>query len=70
MSKTLKTSKVNYFDFKPGTKVIVIERHSTYDGEQLTLPYSECVAFNDHRISSGVLTDGKIHYMYDFELED
>ncbi|CAL9961981.1 hypothetical protein VPHK567_0066 [Vibrio phage K567] len=62
-------STVNYFDLKVGTEVLVINRVDEYDGEKLPLAYSECVAKDDYRIQNGEpLTNGKIHYMYDFEL--
>lgn len=63
-------SNVNYFDIKVGTEVIVIERIDEYDGEKLPLAFSKCVAADDPNIQNGDLTEGKIHYFYDFELAE
>lgn len=62
-------SKTDYFDLKVGTPIIVIERIDTIDGELLKLPFSKVVAANDPRIGES-LTDGKIHYLFDFEMSE
>ncbi|AFN37266.1 UNVERIFIED_ORG: hypothetical protein GCAPEGMB_00079 [Vibrio phage V07] len=60
-------SKTDYFELKTGTPIIVIERIDTIDGELLKLPFSKVVAADDPNISES-LADGKIHYLFDFEI--